>query len=120
MASKLQLASIALFGASIGAASAVAQVPQTPTTEQSIIVTHKLVPSPDLIVRTVFIGDLDLKSVAGQKLMEKRVNDAVEEMCAVPNPIPTQGRNMSRPCRDEAWASARPQMDQAIKRASGS
>jgi hypothetical protein len=52
--------------------------------------------------------------------MDKRVAKAVEDMCAIPSPIPGHERNMTKPCRDEAWETARPQMEGAIQRAAGS
>lgn len=116
MRSKLQLASLALFSL---AAAVPAAAQQTATQEPPIVVTRRLPPSQDLLVRTVYIGDLDLKSPAGQQEMEKRVTNAVNDMCAIPSPIPSYGPKMEKPCRDEAWASARPQMDQAKVRASG-
>ena len=80
-----------------------------------IVVTRVLPPSKDRLVRVVYIGDLDLKADAGRQEMEKRVSDAVEHMCAIPSPIPGYKEEMERPCSDEAWASARPQMDNALK-----
>lgn len=119
MISKPQLASLATFILVAAPVPVSAQLPQAAVQEPSIIVTHKMRPSPDLMVRTVYIGDLDLKTSAGQQAMEKRVNAAVEEMCAIPTPIPGQERNMTRPCREEAWDSAKPQMADAVKRAGG-
>jgi hypothetical protein len=49
--------------------------------------------------------------------MEKRVSKAVDYMCAIPSPIPGQEKAMTAPCREEAWASARPQMEGAMARA---
>jgi UrcA family protein len=119
MISKLQLASFAAFSLAT-AFPAFGQPASTTSQEAPIVVTRRLPPSPDLLMRTVYIGDLDLKSPAGQQEMEKRVTKAVEDMCAIPSPIPGQERNMTRPCRDEAWVGARAQMDLAVKRASGS
>lgn len=119
MSRKLELAPIVLFGLAV-TAPAIAQVTKGSAQEPAIVVTYKVRPSSDLIVRRVYIGDLDLKSASAQKEMEKRVNAAVEEMCAIPRPIPTQERNMTAPCREEAWESARPQMNSALKRATGS
>ena len=55
-----------------------------------------------------------------RQVMEQRVAKAVEDMCAIPSPIPGQERGMTKPCRDEAWTNARSQMDGAIRRAIGS
>lgn len=115
--SNLALIAIAAFALPAGGASA--QQPVTAVEGPEIVVVRQLPPSRDRLMRSVYIGDLDLKSAAGQQEMEKRVGQAVEYMCAVPTPIPGYGEEMARPCTDEAWASARPQMQQAVQRAGG-
>lgn len=115
-----QLPFMVLFALTASASPTAAQPTQLPITGPAIVITHKLVPSPDLLVRTVHIGDLDLKSALGQKEMEKRVALAVDSICAIPSPLPSYKGRMEKPCRDEAWASARPQMADAIKRATSS
>jgi hypothetical protein len=40
-------------------------------------------------------------------------------MCAIPTPLPSYKGPMEKPCRDEAWASARPQMEFAVQRITG-
>lgn len=115
-----QLALLALLCVAAASSPAVAQAPETTVQEQEIIVVRGLPPSRDRLMRAVYIGDLDLKTAAGQQAMEKRVEQAVAEMCAIPTPIPTYGEKMTRPCRDEAWDSARPQMGQAVQKAAGS
>lgn len=84
---------------------------------QEIVVTRKLPPSKDRLVRAVYIGDLDLKEETGRAEMQKRVGQAVDHMCAIPSPIPGYSEEMTAPCREEAWASARPQMEGAVARA---
>jgi UrcA family protein len=118
MPSKLQLCSLAVFGfAALGPATAQPAIPAAQ--EAPIVITRRLAPSPDVIVRVVYIADLDLKSAAGQQAMEARVSKAVDDMCAVPSPIPTYGAAMEKPCRDDAWESARPQMKRVVDRAHG-
>ena len=85
--------------------------------EGDIVVTRKLPPSKDRLVRVVYIGDINLKDAAGRTEMEKRVGQAVDHMCAIPSPIPGQKKAMTAPCREEAWASAKPQMEGAVARA---
>ena len=92
-------------------ATAVAQAQD----EGDIVVTRKLPPSKDRLVRVVYIGDINLKDAAGRT--EMRVTNAVDDMCAIPSPIPGQEKAMTAPCREEAWASARPQMEGAMARA---
>lgn len=117
---KRYLPSLAVLGLALAGGTAAAQ-PLPPAAEgPEIVVVRQLPPSPDRLIRTVSIRDLDLKTDAGRKEMETRVGKAVEQMCAVPTPIPTYGEEMARPCTEEAWASARPQMEQAVQKAGGS
>lgn len=116
MLSKLRLASLAMF--SLAAAEVPAAAQQSATVEgPPIVITRRLPPSDDFIVRVVHVADLDLKSAAGQREMEKRVGQAVEDMCAIPTPLPSYKGRMEKPCRDEAWGSARPQMNYAVQTA---
>ena len=113
MPSKLQLASLAVFGLAVPATA------QQPAVENGppIVITRRLPPTDDFMIRVVHVADLDLKTAAGQKEMEKRVGQAVEDMCAIPAPLPSYKGRMEKPCRDEAWASARPQMNSAVQMA---
>lgn len=112
MQSKLRLASFAIFGLAIFGAPAGAQPPAGEG--PPIVITRRLPPSSDFIVRVVHVADLDLKTAAGRQAMEKRVGQAVEDMCAIPAPLPSYKGRMEKPCRDEAWGSARPQMNDAV------
>jgi UrcA family protein len=119
MSPKLRIASLVLLGFA-GAMPTSPATAQPSSQEAPIVITRRIFPSPDLLVRTVSIADLDLKSAAGQQEMEKRVGKAVEDMCAIVGPLPSYKGPMEQPCRDEAWASARPQMTYAVQRAHGS
>jgi UrcA family protein len=110
----ITLASFAM----LGTPAAAEPVPATAGGPE-IVVVRKL-PPRDLLTRTVYIGDLNLKSADDRQVMEKRVAKAVEDMCSIPSPIPGQERGMTKPCRDEAWTNARSQMDGAVQRAVGS
>lgn len=118
MPSKLQFACLPMLGL-MTALPASAQPTLPATQEAPIVIIRKLPPSPDVLVRTVYVADLDLKSAAGQQQMEKRVGKAVEDMCVIVSPLPSYKGPLERPCRDEAWASARPQMDLAVRAAGG-
>jgi UrcA family protein len=120
MLSKPQLALLTMFSLGAAATPAAAQPAGTAAQEPEILVVRKLPPSQDRLIRAVYIGDLNLKSAAGQQEMEKRVGKAIEDMCAIPSPLPTYKEKMTKPCRDEAWSSARPQMESAVQRARGS
>ena len=122
MTSKLKLASMAMFiivSMPAPAAAQPAPAPAPAAAQAPIVIMRKLPPSPDLLVRTVFIGDLDLTSANGQKEMEVRVSKAVDDMCTIPAPLPSYKGPMEKPCRDEAWTSARWQMRDAMERAHG-
>jgi len=106
-----------LVYAALGCASLIAVEAPAVAQDQDIVVTRKLPPSKDRLVRAVYIGDLDLKAEAGRTEMEKRVGHAVDYLCEIPSPIPGQEKAMTAPCRDEAWASAKPQMEGALARA---
>ena len=108
------LAAFILVSAPVPAQAAPTVAQQTP-----IVITGKFPQSPDILVRTVFIGDLNLASISGQQEMEKRVGKAVEDICAIIAPLPSYKGPMEKPCRDEAWASARWQMNDAVKHAAG-
>lgn len=115
MIARLPLTAVALLNlATPAAALQVAPVAQ----EAPIVITRRLPPSPDLLVRTVYIGDIDLTSAAGQQEMEKRVGAAIDDMCEIPKPLPSYKGVLEKPCRDEAWESTRSQMKAATDRAS--
>jgi UrcA family protein len=115
MLSRLQIASAALVG--LSAMPAAAQPAPPASQEAPIVITRRLPPAPDLLVRTVYISDLNLETAQGQKTMEDRVAKAVEDMCTIPSPLPSYKGKMEQPCRDEAWESARWQMRDAMQRA---
>ena len=113
------IAIISLAGVALLGTPAVAEPVPATVGGPEIVVVRKL-PPRDQLTRTVYIGDLNLKSADDRQVMEQRVAKAVEDMCAIPSPIPGQERGMTKPCRDEAWTNARSQMDGAIQRAVGS
>ena len=96
-----------LAGASAGAAQAATQNDQQPVT---------VLGRPDALVRIVAYGDLALATKAGRNSLERRVSDAVGEVC----PDSEAGRSMLEPfydvqdCRTFAWTRARPQIREAI------
>ncbi|WP_219894478.1 UrcA family protein [Aquisediminimonas profunda] len=101
-------ASVSLFGT----APAFAQ-------QQEIIVTGKMkVPKGfEPVKKVVSIEDLHLATPADARKMERRVREAVAQICAVPaRAAPWEVRD-GKLCSDFAWASARPQMNEALKQA---
>jgi UrcA family protein len=89
--------------------------------QQEIVVTGKTkIPNGyEPVKKVVSIKDLDLAKPADATKMEKRVRATITGMCAAPaRPARWQLRD-SKLCSDYAWASARPQMDAALKQAKG-
>ena len=111
---KSLLAAASLLSLSGGAT---AQQDATAAQETPIVITKRLPPSQDVLVRTVYIGDLNLASAVGQQEMEKRVGAAVDDLCTIPRPLPSYKGVMEKPCRNEAWQSARWQMKAVTERA---
>lgn len=116
----LALGMAAAFGATAGTAQQPPAAAPTARELPDILIIRTLPPRRDRLIRTVFIGDLDLATAAGRQEMEKRVGKAVDDMCEVPTPLPSYGDRMAKPCSDEAWSGARPQMAAAVQRANGS
>ncbi|MFC7535824.1 UrcA family protein [Sphingomonas sp. GCM10030256] len=86
---------------------------------QQIVVRGKQMPRGygpvEMIVK---IGDLNLSSRAGVGEMEKRVTNTIRLMCRINAPINASNKRESKTCSEFAWASARPQMDRAVRAAS--
>lgn len=81
---------------------------------QEVVVRGRL-PDRDTVSRSVYIGDLELATPQGVAEMEKRVARAVDWICEIPAVIGYYKEAAERPCNEEGWGSARPQMDKAIE-----
>jgi UrcA family protein len=103
------LASIAMLS------PVIAQEPQSGEGPE-IVVTGKA-SEKDVVTRVVKVGDLNLATDAGVKEMQRRVAAAVDDICAIPAVVGYYRDKAEKPCRDEGWASATPQMDSALKKA---
>lgn len=93
------------------AAPAVAQQPD-------IMVTGKIIVPRgfELVKQVVDITDIDLATPAGERELERRVGTAVSTICPTP-PRPAHWEERDRRlCTETAWASARPQINQAIQK----
>ena len=66
----------------------------------------------------VQVGDLDLASQAGQRTLDKRLSQAIVEVCGDPSPADLAGQNKARSCRSDARARLNAERDQRIARAS--
>ncbi|HET9427525.1 MAG TPA: UrcA family protein [Allosphingosinicella sp.] len=73
-------------------------------------------PPRNLMRRIVRTSDLDLATEAGRRELQRRVEAAVQSLCFIPSPIGYYEPVMSQPCREEAWASAQPQIDRQLRR----
>lgn len=71
---------------------------------------------PDVPTRRVGYADLNLATSSGEKMLDRRVGQAVRSVCneAIGNGFDFYGMIE---CRDFAWDGARPQMNRAIRRA---
>lgn len=109
---KIALPIIGAFGLLCMAAPAIAQ-------QQEIVVTSKMkIPKGfEPVKKVVNIKDLNLVTSADERKMERRVRAAVVEICPVPaRPARWQLRD-AKLCSDFAWAGARPQMAEALRKA---
>ena len=71
---------------------------------------------PDIPTRRVGYADLNLGTSSGEKMLNRRVGQAVRSVCkeAIGNNFDFHG---TIECRDFAWDGALPQMKRAIRRA---
>jgi UrcA family protein len=67
------------------------------------------------IVETV---DLDLSSQSGQRTLDRRLNQAVKEVCGAASDADVAGKNDVRRCRVETLAGLASERDQRIAAAS--
>jgi UrcA family protein len=63
---------------------------------------------------TVKYADLNLSSKEGAQAFERRIAQAVDEVCGSAGVLDLADYAAVRSCRVKAWAGARPQMAQAI------
>lgn len=71
--------------------------------------------NPDVLTATVKFSINDIRSLAGQKTLVRRVRQATYDVC--PGYQETGFFTDSISCPSLAWAGAKPQIDRAIKRA---
>lgn len=70
------------------------------------------------VTSLVQIGDLDLASEAGQRTLDKRLTQAIIEVCGDPSPADLVGQNKARSCRQDLRARLDVERDQRIAAAS--
>ena len=59
---------------------------------------------PALATAKVQVADLDLSSAAGQRALDRRLNQAVIEVCGTASDADIEGKNDVRRCRSETLA----------------
>ena len=81
--------------------------------------TPTLAEPPVVATSIVETADLDLSSQAGQRALDRRLNQAVKEVCGIASDADVAGKNDVRRCRVETLANLANERDQRIARASG-
>ena len=80
--------------------------------------TPALAEPPAIATSTVQMADLDLSSSKGQKLLDRRLSQAVKEVCGTASDADVAGKNDVRRCRVETLAKVASERDQRIAAAS--
>lgn len=86
-----------------------------------IIVTANM-KAPDgfeVVKLVVNVDDLDLSTPVGKDRMEKRIGNVIRRFCGPPPRAERWQLKDAKACSDFAWKSARPQMDEAVHKATG-
>ena len=66
--------------------------------------TPALAEPPAMATAKVQVADLDLSSAAGQRALDRRLNQAVVEVCGTASEVDIEGKNDVRRCRSETLA----------------
>jgi UrcA family protein len=77
-----------------------------------------LAETPVVATSIVQTSDLDLSSQSGQRALDRRLNQAVKEVCGIASDADVAGKNDVRRCRAETLASLADERDQRIAAAS--
>jgi UrcA family protein len=80
--------------------------------------TPALAEAPVIATSTVQTADLDLSSAQGQRALDRRLAEAVKEVCGIASDVDIAGKNDVRRCRVETLASLADERDQRIAAAS--
>lgn len=81
--------------------------------------TPALAEPPAIFTATVQTADLDLSSAKGQRVLDRRLNQAANEVCGTASDVDIAGKNDVRRCRVDTLAQLASERDQRIARASG-
>ena len=77
-----------------------------------------LAEAPLVATSIVETADLDLSSQSGQRALDRRLNQAVKEVCGTASDADVAGKNDVRRCRVETLASLASERDERIAAAS--
>ncbi len=87
----------------------------------ALVASPALAERPPAIERAVVrTADLDLASVAGQRLLDRRLAHAVIEVCGAASDADLAGSNDVRRCRDETRARIAAERERVVELASRS
>jgi UrcA family protein len=81
--------------------------------------TPALAEAPVTVTSTVQTADLDLSSAKDQRALDRRLEQAVKEVCGTASDVDIAGKNDVRRCRADTLAGLASERDQRIARASG-
>ena len=82
--------------------------------------TPALAEQPTTASSIVQVADLDLSTSKGQRALDRRLTQAVKEVCGIASPSDLAGQNRVRDCRVDTFASLTAEREQRIASASGS
>ena len=77
-----------------------------------------LAEAPVMVTSTVQTADLDLSTLKGQQILDRRLGQAAKEVCGVASDVDLEGKNIVRKCRADTLASVANDRDQRIAAAS--
>ena len=80
--------------------------------------TPALAEMPVVATSIVQTSDLDLSSLSGQRALDRRLNQAVKDVCGIASDADIAGKNDVRRCRAETLASLAEERDQRVAAAS--
>jgi UrcA family protein len=80
--------------------------------------TPALAEPPVTVSTTVQTADLDLSSKVGQRALDRRLSQAVIELCGTASDADPAGKNEVRKCQKKTFAQAKLERDQRIADAS--
>ena len=97
----------------ITAGGLLVMAPSASAVERPVVV---VAPETDVPTRRVSYADLNLAALAGEKMLYRRVGQAVRSVCSE-SVDHSSDFYAEMACRDFAWAGAQPQIKLAVKRA---